>query len=91
MYMLTFVVPDDYAHAKKPNSGQDALNNATHVGAAGPADGEDGQCGPDPDEAKRANARWFAVKIAVQAQRDPGQRGTAEPQSDVESIHSGTI
>lgn len=87
---LTFI-PDDNARAQKPNSGQDALNNAACVGAASPTNGEDGQCRPNPDEAKRPNAGWLAVKIAVKAQRDAGQRRSAEPQSNVESIHSGTI
>jgi len=90
MDVLTFV-PDDDARAKKPNSGQDALNDAAHVGAAGPADGEDGQCRPDPDKAERANARWLAVKIAVKAQRGASQRRSTEPQSNVEVIHGGTI
>ena len=70
MDLLAFVVPHDNAHAKKSNSGQDTLNNAAGVGAAEPTDGEDGQCRPDPDEAERTNARWLAVKIAVEAQRD---------------------
>jgi hypothetical protein len=91
MYILSFIIPDDYAHAKKPNSGQDALNNAARVGAAGPTNGEDRQCRPDPDEAKRTNARWLAVKIAVKAQRDASQGGSTEPQSNVEGIHSGAI
>ena len=91
MYMLTFVVADDNAHAKKPNSGQDALNNAAYVGAVGPTNGEDGQCRPDPDEAKRTNARWLAVKIAIKAQRDASQGGSTEPQSNIEGIHSRAI
>ena len=91
MYVLTFVVPNDHAYAKKPNSGQYALNYAARVGAAGPTDGKDGQCRPDPDEAKRTNARWLAVKIAVKAQRDASQGGSTEPQSNVEGIHSRAI
>ena len=68
MDVLTFVA-DDNTHAQKPNSGQDALNDAADVGAAGRADGEDGERRPDPDDAERANARRLAVKIAVEAQR----------------------
>ena len=91
MDVLAFVVADDNAHAKKPNSGQDALNDAAHVGAGTPADGEDGKGGAYPDKAKRANARWLAVKIAVKAQRGASQRRRTEPQSNVEGIHGGTI
>jgi hypothetical protein len=79
------------AHAKKPISGQDALNNAARVGAAGPTNGEDGQCRPDPNEAKRTNARWLAVKIAIEAQRETGQGGSTEPQNNVEGIHLGKL
>ena len=91
MYMLTFVIPDDNAHAKEPNSGQDALNNAACVGAASPTNGEDGQCRPNPDEAKRPNAGWLAVKIAVKAQGDASQGGSTEPQSNVDGIHRSNL
>jgi hypothetical protein len=91
LHVLTVTIPDDDAHAKKPDAGQDTLDNAAHFGATTPADGEDGQCRPDPDEAKRANARWLAVKIAVKAQRDASQRRSTEPQSNVEGIHDATI
>jgi hypothetical protein len=60
-------------------------------GTSAPADGKDGQCRPNPDESKRANARWLAVKIAVKAQRGASQRRSTEPQSNVEIIHGGTI
>src|SRR5437764_12152282 len=48
MDVLTFVA-DDNTHAQKPNSGQDALDNAAYVGA-GPADGDDGERRPDPHD-----------------------------------------
>jgi hypothetical protein len=89
--VFAFVVADDNAHAKKPNSGQDALNDAAHVGTGTAADGEDGECGTYPDKAKRANARWLAVKITVKAQRNASQRRRTEPQSNVEGVHGGTI
>jgi hypothetical protein len=91
MDLLAFVVPHDNAHAKKPNSGQDTLNNAAGVGAAGPTDGKDGQCRPDPDEAQRTNACGLAVKIAVKAESAASQSGGTEPQSYVEGVHNGAI
>jgi hypothetical protein len=50
-----------------------------------------GQCRPEANEAKRAHARWLAVKIAIKAQYGANQGRSAEPQGDVEGVHSGVI
>jgi hypothetical protein len=89
--ILSFVVADDNAHAKKPNSGQDALNDAARVGTADPTNGEDDKCRSDPDKAKRSNARWLAMKISIEAQRDASQGGSTEPQSNVEGVHRSNL
>ena len=44
---------------------------------------------PEANEAKRAHARWLAVKIAIKAQYGANQGRSAEPQGDVEGVHSG--
>ena len=44
---------------------------------------------PEANKAKRAHARWLAVKIAIKAQYGAKQGRSAEPQGDVEGVHSG--
>jgi hypothetical protein len=91
MYAMTFVISDNDACAQKPDSGHDTLDNAARVGAAAALDRKNGQCRPEANEAKRAHARWLAVKIAIKAHYGANQGRSAEPQGDVEGVHSGVI
>jgi len=91
MYEMTFAVPDDDAGAQKSNAGHDALDDAARVGAGALVDGQDRQCRPEANEAKRAHARCLAVKVTIETQYDADQGRSAEAQGDVDGVHGGAI
>ena len=66
VYEMTFAVPDDDAGAQKSDAGHDALDDAARVGAGALVDGQDRQCRPEANEAKRAHARRLAVKVTIE-------------------------
>src|SRR6516164_649765 len=90
VHAMAFLASDDNSRAEKPDARHDALDHAALFAAGRRVDRQNGQGRAEAHEAERAHARRLAVQITVEPEQDADQGRHAEPNRDVEDVHSGT-
>ena len=81
------IAPNDDTRADKADPGHDSLNDAARIRADTAAHAKHNCCRTKRNEAQRAHARRFAVKVTVEPERDANHRCNDKAQRDIDYIH----
>src|SRR5262245_51657662 len=91
VHVLAFLASDNHTRAEKPDARHDALDHTALLGAGRRVDRQNSQGRAEAHETEGAHPGLLAMQIAVEPEPDADQGRRAEPNRDVEDVHSGTI